>query len=161
MIFYVLMWIKQTFNSFFRTCQTWEMKRAKRLNSGLLWMRVWESSGLMPRLCCCAQKLSFYIPLGLMRTVLWPDVVILTNWAFSFSPFPPHIFKYKYSDCYRVNLDFSVSTLQNYNTEHSNRISWEWSKWSLTQSKSVSTGKMVLKNPTIRLVNFTNGNDFF
>lgn len=41
---------------------------------------VWESlSGSMPWLCCCVQKLVFYIPLRLMRAVLGPIVVILTN----------------------------------------------------------------------------------
>lgn len=127
------------------------------------WVRVWESlSGLMPRLCCCAQKLGFYIPLKLMRAV--------SGRMWLFWQIEPVVFLLFLPIYCNVNIQivtetiwtFLVYTLQNYNTELGNPISWERSKWSLTPSKSVSTGKMVLlKNPTIRLVNFTNGNDFF
>lgn len=41
-----------------------------------------------------------------MRAVLGAIVVILTNWVCSSSSIPPHIFKSKYSDFNRVNLDY-------------------------------------------------------
>lgn len=101
----------------------------------------------------------FHIPLRLMRTVLGPVAVILTNWACSCFSFCSPI----YCNLNTLTVTETIWIFRpNYNTEHCNRISWEWSKWSLTLSKSISTGMMaVLKNLTKQLVNFTNDNDFF